>query len=251
MVRLRQIALVAADLEAAAAEICDALELSAPYEDPGVGKYGLRNQVLAIGSTFLEVVSPCAQNTTAGRLLQKRGGDGGYMVILQVDDAAQARARVAEAGCRIADQFDGEGVSFTHLHPKDIGGAILSLDVMQPVERWEWGGPDWSARPPSPSSRGIVAAHLQGASPEVMAAQWARVIGLPVERDEAGWRLRLEGGEITFSRPTDGRGEGLRGFDVAVADPETTRRRAAAAGRLTADGRLRLSGAEVGLVRAA
>ena len=43
-----------------------------------------------------------------------------------------------ELGVRVADQRDHNGASFTHLHPKDIGGAILSIDAMEPFERWEW-----------------------------------------------------------------------------------------------------------------
>ncbi|MBJ7409333.1 MAG: VOC family protein, partial [Phenylobacterium sp.] len=98
--RLRQIALVGQDLEAARAEIVDVLGLGAAYADPGVGKYGLHNAVWPVGDTFLEVVSPTREGTTAGRLLEKRQGDGGYMVILQTDDLAGARARVAEKGVR-------------------------------------------------------------------------------------------------------------------------------------------------------
>src|SRR3984885_7922975 len=96
--RLRQIALVAKDLAAARADICAVLGIDYAFDDPGVGKYGLRNAVFPIGDTFLEVVSPKQTGTTAGRLLEKRGGDGGYMVILQVDDLAAALGRVANAG---------------------------------------------------------------------------------------------------------------------------------------------------------
>jgi hypothetical protein len=84
--RLRQIALVATDLAAARADISAVLGVQYAFDDPAVGKYGLRNAVFPIGDTFLEVVSPKESGTTAGRLLEKRGGDGGYMVILQVDD---------------------------------------------------------------------------------------------------------------------------------------------------------------------
>jgi hypothetical protein len=143
--RLRQIALVAKDLAAARADISAVLGIEYAFDDPAVGKYGLRNAVFPVGDTFLEVVSPKEAGTTAGRLLEKRGGDGGYMVILQVDDLAQALVRVNTASARIADQMDKDGAAFMHIHPKDIGGAILSLDRMVPKERWEWGGPHWQS----------------------------------------------------------------------------------------------------------
>ena len=143
--RLRQIALVGADLAAAEADIRAVLGLGYAYDDPGVGKFGLKNAVFPVGNTFLEVVSPKQPGTTAGRLLEKRGGDGGYMVILQVDDIAEARARIAHAGARTVEQADLDGgtVAMSHVHPKDVGGAILSLDYMSPPERWQWGGPVW------------------------------------------------------------------------------------------------------------
>ena len=75
--RLRQIALVGEDLPAIRDDITAVLGLGKAYADPGVGKYGLENQVWPIGDTFLEVVSPKQEGTTAGRLLAKRGGDGG------------------------------------------------------------------------------------------------------------------------------------------------------------------------------
>src|SRR5947199_8350285 len=104
--RLRQIALVAADLAAAETDIRAILGLDYAFDDPGVGKFGLKNAVFPVGETFLEVVSPRQDGTTAGRLLEKRGGDGGYMVILQVRDIEEARARAAAARVRTVEQAD-------------------------------------------------------------------------------------------------------------------------------------------------
>jgi hypothetical protein len=246
--RLRQIALVGQDLEAARAEIVDVLGLGADYADPGVRKYGLHNAVWPVGDTFLEVVSPTQEGTTAGRLLEKRGGDGGYMVILQTDDLEGARARVAEKGVRIADQFDGDGVAFTHLHPKDVGGAIVSVDWMEPRERWQWGGPDWQKNVRTDSSAEIVGAEVQADDPGVMARRWGDVLGLEVRGD--GLSLGLEGGEIRFVQAFDGRGDGLRAFDVKVRHPAAVRGRAAARGAVDAHGEVMLCGTRVKLVQA-
>jgi hypothetical protein len=248
--RLRQIALVGKDLDAAKAEIVDVLGLGADYPDPGVGKYGLRNAVWPVGDTFLEVVSPKAEGTTAGRLLEKRGGDGGYMVILQCDDIDAARTRVKEKGVRIVDQFDGQGVAFTHLHPRDVGAAILSIDWMEPKARWEWGGPHWQENVRTDVSTGIVGAELQGNDPEAMAQRWAEVLGTSYALDGDQYRVPLEGGELRFVGVKDGRGEGLRAFDVAVRDPEAVRARARTRGKLEPSGEVTLCGTQVRLVAA-
>jgi catechol 2,3-dioxygenase-like lactoylglutathione lyase family enzyme len=246
-VRLRQIALVAHDLAAACAQIRAVLGLDYAYDDPGVGKYGLKNAVFPIGTTFLEVVAPNTPGTTAARLLEKRGGPGGYMVILQVDDLAEARARVREAGARVVDQTEKDGAAFTHIHPKDVGGAILSLDHMIPKERWEWGGPHWLDHVRTDVSVAIVAAQLQAADPRDMAMRWAAVLGRPAQQADEGWRIALDQGEIRFMSAQDGRGEGLGGFDVAVRNPGEVQRRAAAMGLVDQDGTVVLSGTRVRL----
>jgi catechol 2,3-dioxygenase-like lactoylglutathione lyase family enzyme len=246
--RLRQIALVARDLAAASADISAVLGIDYAYDDPGVGKYGLRNAVFPIGDTFLEVVSPKEPGTTAGRLLEKRGGDGGYMVILQVDDLARALERVNNAAARIADQRDENGAAFTHIHPKDIGGAILSLDRMVPKERWEWGGPHWLSHVCTDTSLKLAGAELQAKDPARMAARWAQVLGRTAVMDAGVWRILLDDGEIRFSPERDGRGEGLGAFDVAVRDPDAVRAVAAARGLLDSDGAVVLAGTRVRLI---
>ena len=249
--RLRQIALVGQDLEAATADIVAVLGLGAAYADPGVGKFGLKNAVWPVGDTFLEVVTPKAPGTTAGRLLEKRDGDGGYMVILQVPDIAGARSHIQAAGARVIEQVDIPGkVSMSHIHPKDIGGAILSVDQMIPPEAWEWGGPHWQASVQTGTSVAIVGGELQGDDPAGMAARWARALGCEAVAMQGGWRIALDRSELRFVNASDGRGEGLGAFDVAVHDPATVRARAKARGLLDADGEVALCGARVRLVQA-
>ena len=250
MLRLRQVALVGADLAKIAADITDVLGLGPAYADPGVNKYGLHNQVWPIGDTFLEVVSPTQPGTTAGRLIDKRGGDGGYMAIFQVDDLAAARSRIAGLGVRIADQADRNGASFTHLHPKDVPGAIVSIDAMDPVERWEWGGPDWRANVRTDLAAEICGAEMQLEDPDAVSARWAEVLARPRERAKDGWRIGVDGGELRFTALKDARGEGLRAFDVAVHDPAAVLARARARGCVSTAGEVTVCGATVRLTKA-
>src|SRR5215467_6279235 len=99
--RLRQVALVAHDCDRVAGELRQAFGLAEPFHDPGVGQFGLTNAVFAVGDTFLEVVAPARPDTTAGRYLERRGGDGGYMAIFQMPDLAAARRRLADLGVRV------------------------------------------------------------------------------------------------------------------------------------------------------
>lgn len=99
--RLRQVALVAADLAPVVEDLEAVLGIETGFADPGVGEFGLTNAVLPVGDTFLEVVSPATEGTTAGRYLERRNGDGGYMVILQSDALDADRRRFEELGVRV------------------------------------------------------------------------------------------------------------------------------------------------------
>lgn len=128
--RLRQIALAARDLASTLDTLTDVLGIEVAFHDPGVKVFGLENGVMPIGETFLEVVAPVRPNATAARWIERRGGDSGYMVIFQVDDFAPHRARLAELGVRVVWEGQQAGAATLHLHPRDVGGAIVSLDTM-------------------------------------------------------------------------------------------------------------------------
>ncbi|MDQ3739822.1 MAG: VOC family protein, partial [Actinomycetota bacterium] len=148
MLRLRQAVLAARDLDAAVERLRDALPLGEPFADPGVGHFGLRNAVMALGDTFVEVVSPVREDTAAGRHLDRRG-DGGYMVMFQLDDLAPARERAAALGVRTVWELELPDIVDVHLHPRDMGAAIVALDRCDPPEGWRWGGPDWEGKAPA------------------------------------------------------------------------------------------------------
>ncbi|HEY4824875.1 MAG TPA: hypothetical protein VIH49_07475, partial [Solirubrobacteraceae bacterium] len=131
-VRLRQAVLAATDLEPVAEALRSALGLGEPFRDPGVGLFGLQNTVFALGDCFLEIVSPTQPGTAAGRYLERHGGDGGYMVLFDLEDLDGARARVEQAAVRVVWRIDLPDISGTHLHPADMRGAIVSLDSSRP-----------------------------------------------------------------------------------------------------------------------
>ncbi|MEA3075853.1 MAG: hypothetical protein QOF60_761 [Actinomycetota bacterium] len=194
MTRLRQIALVSASLRATTAELEATLgDVLAPgFADPGVGEFGLENAVFAVGDTFVEVVAPVREGTTAGRYLAKHGLEaGGYMALFQLDDLAAARARVAALGIRVVWQADLADIAGTHLHPKDVPGAIVSLDQPLPPSSWRWGGPSWTGGAPAfEAGTGIVGLTVACASPASVAGRWAEVLGADLD----GTSIALDGG---------------------------------------------------------
>jgi len=190
--RLRQVALVAADCERTARQLQEAFGWPEPFHDQGVGRFGLTNAVFAAGDTFVEVVAPVQPGTTAGRYLARRGGDSGYMAIFQMPDLAAARRRVAAAGVRVVWTADLPDIAGTHLHPKDVPGAIVSLDWADPAESWRWAGPDWTGRAPPHRPGGVSGLTIEVADPARAAARWAEVLGIPVEGDDRSALIKLE-----------------------------------------------------------
>ena len=45
------------------------------HRDPEVGQFGLHNALMPFGTSFVEVVAPLREGTTAGRYLERRKGD--------------------------------------------------------------------------------------------------------------------------------------------------------------------------------
>ena len=108
---------MAADLDASSTQLCDAFGLAVCFHDPGVGDFGLHNALMVVGDQFLEVVSPTEPGTTAGRLIDKRGGDGGYMAMYEVDDLDDRIDHLREHGVRIVWAGDFPTIRGRHLHP--------------------------------------------------------------------------------------------------------------------------------------
>jgi hypothetical protein len=243
-VRLRQVALAAHDLEAALGALRRVLGLGEPFRDPGVAEFGLANGVLPVGDAFLEVVSPAQPGTTAGRWLERRGGDAGYMAIFQTEDLAAARARVERLGVRIVWEVALEDAATVHLHPRDVGGAIVSLDAMQPPESWRWGGPGWRERSRAEVATGLVGAVLEAPDPEKLALRWGEVLGARPERDaQGGYALPLERGTRVRVIPgAAGREATLAAVEIAVRDRARFAAAAAEADLLEPDGSARIAG---------
>ena len=104
--RLRQICLVAHELAPVVDQLTHIFSLEVCYVDPGVGVFGLENSLLTVGNQFLEVVVPTEAGTAAGRYLERRDGDGGYMVITQCGDRDARDGRIAALDVPIAHEMD-------------------------------------------------------------------------------------------------------------------------------------------------
>jgi len=186
-IRLRQIALVAADLDTVLSELHHALGLEVAFRDPAVAAFGLRNAVLPLGTQFVEVVSPTRDGTAGGRQLQRLGGDGGYMVICHTDDHPGVRARVDGSGVRVALEADEHGYRIMQLHPADTGGSFLEVDFQpggdDPHGPWMPAGPSWQQAINTATVDAITGVTLQSADPQRTLDRWSTVLGVEPDGD--------------------------------------------------------------------
>ncbi|MEZ5939459.1 MAG: VOC family protein [Hyphomonadaceae bacterium] len=235
--RLRQIALVARDLEPVEKQLCAILGADVCYRDPGVGKYGLHNALWALGGTFLEVVAPIEANTAGGRYLDRRKGDGGYMYILDCDDLEARREHFKSMDVRmVQDLHSGDDALWSeaiHLHPRDTGGCLLSIDRHSGGEDmmggYKWAGPDWTSKVKPDVA--ISGAAMQCEDPAATSELWGRILRRPVlARADGGYEIRFDNALALFTPLADDRGEGLSQVMLACADPGAILAGAKAAG---------------------
>ena len=251
--RLRQICLVARELDPVVDVIKRAFGLEVCHVDEAVAQFGLVNALLPVGNQFLEVVAPTREGTAAGRYLDRRGGDGGYMVITQCDDHAPRRAQVERLGVRVVHRLDHGDFQGMQLHPRDTGGALFEIDHQMgddaPDGPWHPAGPDWKPHVRTDVLSAIAAAELQSPDPTGLAHRWSEIAEIPVARDSADNPiLGLDNAALRFVPVTDGRGEGLGGLDLVATDIEAALARARDAGCAVEGTTVRVGGMRLNLI---
>lgn len=247
--RLRQICLVAPALRPAEEGIAAVLGVAACFRDPGVGRFGLENALFPLGTGVLEVVAPVREGTAAGRFLERSGGRGGYMVILDCDDPERRRAHAEALGLRIAHEYRHEGYLGVQLHPRDARAAMIEFNRTAGGEALDGpyhpAGPDW----PSIVRRGgrgprLLAVEVEGPDPAGLAAHWARIMEVPVASAADGG-ARCRASTCRADASCSSTPAGRRGASASPASgsayrtrraPSRRRRRAASVARTVACG---------------
>ena len=207
--------------------------------------------LLPIGNQLLEVVAPIQDNTAGGRYLERRGGNGGYMVITQCNDHAPRKARVEALGIRIAHAHDSREFRNMQPDPRDTGGTFFEIDQMLGTNAgdvdgpWTPAGKDWQRARRLDRVTAILAAEVQCTDPQKVSARWSEIAEIALV-DEAGVAtLPLDNASVRFVPCTDGRPEGLAGIDVACSDKAAIIAAAEARGAVRGDDQIYLGGMRI------
>lgn len=239
-IRLRQICLLTRDLYAVADDLVAALGIAVchgkadltrygvPYEPPAAhsaaffAKHGLVNALLPAGDSFIELVMPTRPDTPAGRFLDRRGGDCGYMFIVEVGELDSYRSRAGHSNFRVAGGADYPQYQDLHLDPRDTGGTMLAFSLQREGVAFDGGwypaGPHWrEAR--RASVTGMSGAEIACRDPSGVAARWSRAIGRPAEPERDGRiRIRLDGSDAVFVPSLPGAPDSLSVVDLRVSN---------------------------------
>jgi hypothetical protein len=249
--RLRQVAFIAREVQPIADQLGEVFGLKVGFRDPGVEYFGLKNVVMPVGGEFLEVLEPFRDDASGARYLARRGGDAGYMVILQDADALAHRTRIEAMGARVIARSQGETYRYTHFHPGDCAGVLMSIDSVEGDEAWrepksEWppAGPDWRDHQ-SVEALGIASVTLQARDPLAACERWSALLERPAATRGEALEIALERGAIRFVTTVDDDGTGVVGLDIEVKDAAGALDRARAAGLPVADGAAQICGVAV------
>lgn len=253
---LRQICLVAEKLQPAIDDLKAVLGIEVCYVDPNVGVFGLENSLMAVGTNFIEIVAPIAEKTAAGRYLDRRGGDGGYMVITQAGDAetqAACRSRAEKMGIRVAWERKHENGSVMQLHPADTGGSFFEIDWDRSNDpRGNWtpaGGTAWEKHVHTDVVAAIKGVEMQADDPAPLAERWSAIAGIELRKNASGQlEMPLNNAVIRFVEATDGRGEGLGAIDIEAANSAKLLKTADERGLKVSDTQVMICGVQFNLV---
>jgi len=243
--RIRQVAIAAPALEPVVEDLRIVLGLEVCFHDPGVDVFGLHNALLPVGDAFLEVLAPVRPATAVGRFLERRSGPGVYMLILQTDDLAADRERVGKLGVRVVWEATLPDIATIHLHPRDVGAALVSLDEARPAESWRWAGPVWRQHVRTTCVQGIRGVEIEAREPSTLAARWSQVLGRRQRPSPDGsFEISLDGGAIGFGPAPAGHPDGVGALELASTESGRAAALAAAhqRGLATRDGALSIGG---------
>lgn len=263
--KLRQFALMTKDLEAAIDNVSDVFRLHVSDRHDFLKTWGLKNALLPVGDSFLEIVQPLGKEGSGARFIEKKG-EGGYMLCFEVDNVIRQRKRLEARGVRSVAILDSENPfstsafepskedyairvemakhhHYAHYHPKDFGGVFVEMDEvvgspdwLAPDSKWFPGGHDWLSKK-SDFSRGIAGGGLGFKDPVAAHAQWMSLFDIP---SAGGLTLAFEHARIDFSQSdVDGQ---IQRLDIAVDSPEAAIERAQKRGLAVDNGVIQISG---------
>ncbi len=177
---LRQVALFTRDLDESLHFWSQALGIEACFRDD-LSRYGLRNVLLPIGNSFLELLQADDPQSAGARFLD-RHGEGLYMAIFQVADVGALEQQLREQQVPAVERIDRPEHQAVQLHPKAMGRVLTSFEHGMTPEAWPAAGPDWRPHVRTDFVRTIAGAGFVTDDLDREVGRWHRLFGLVPSR---------------------------------------------------------------------
>jgi len=214
--RVRHYVLATHDMAFVCEQIYEVLGLPAPPKKDGPGPteaFGFYSTMMRVGTTMLEIVQPMKADHHLSRWLDERGGDGGYMVVMQTFDADKLKARAAAANLTLTRDMMFKGQHMLQFDYRHFG-THFELYKYTPEEDW-WGDPRGRGYSDARVVSDIVGGEVAVESPQAIAAEAASLfLG---QRD--GDLVRFGDRAIRFV-PAKGQWRGLVALDLKAREQQ-------------------------------
>jgi hypothetical protein len=152
------------------------------------------------------------------------------MYIVDCDDLERRREHFLAKHARIVEDVKSEKpagkAEGLHLHPKDTGGCLLSVDRHTDartggagmMETYLWAGLNWHAKAHPKWVRAITGARMQCDDPKAVSQRWSELLERPVTMQDGIATIDIDNARARFVPVEDDRGEGLSAVRLACKD---------------------------------
>lgn len=189
----------------------EVLGLPPGFPDPALADWGMVNEILGLGRTYLELLAPSGPSSPLHKFLAR--GEGGYVVGVRVPDTNALVERALRRGVRIAHRQEFHGADIVQLHPADLG-VMLEADLLPDGRHWHYDTWDVPARPADAPAGDLLAVDIAVDSPEEKAELWAYVLDAPLA---SATSVQVGSGLVRFVPLSDGRRTGLVAADLRAS----------------------------------
>jgi methylmalonyl-CoA/ethylmalonyl-CoA epimerase len=128
LTRIDHVGIACHDLDERVSFYADAFGLAVAHTEVNEAQ-GVREAMLDIGGSFVQLLEPTRADSPVGRFLA-RHGEGVHHIGYAVDDVAAALAHLGGKGLMLVDErprHGSMGASIAFVHPRSMGGVLTEL----------------------------------------------------------------------------------------------------------------------------
>lgn len=127
--RIDHVGYAVTDLEEAIAYHRDLYDVAVAHRETVPGD-GVREALLAVGDSYIQLLEPLTDASPVARFIERRGGPGLHHVGYGVADVADTLAHLRRRGIEVVDDHPrrgSRGCTIAFLHPRAAFGVLIEL----------------------------------------------------------------------------------------------------------------------------